>query len=185
VRGKLAFLLSVVCIFGAAAAVSSPAQAAEKTRHCAAKVGTATAKPSAPVCFAGFSEAVSYATGGAVLLPEGATSVTQAQLDRGYATSRAAAVTVIIGISYWNTNYQGSTWITYASAGCDNNKSTREWYYQFNSSWNDKTGSAKAYANCVGQYWEIGHGTWGEGVTVWTNWSGGPMNDQATFVEWK
>ena len=89
--------------------------------------------------------------------------MTQAQLNSG-AAKRAALVTVI-GISYWNTGYQGSTYTHTAGSGCDASADV-DWYFQFPSSWNDKTGSARAYSDCAGKYYEDGYGTYGGGASV-------------------
>src|SRR3954470_10379915 len=91
---------------------------------------------------------------------------------------------IVIGISFLNTNYQGNTYTHWANSGCDNDAG-REWYFQFPTNWNDRTSSARGYSLCTGRYWEIGTtGTSGAGAAVDTNWSGGPMNDHATFIEW-
>jgi len=184
VRKFLAVATSIACAaLGGAMTFQSSALAAGGEQHCVAQVGSATSKQGAPVCFPEFSQAISYATGGSVKLPAGTTSVTAAQLHRIFAAPRSvAAATYVIGISWWNTNFQGSTYTHTAPSGCTS--SGRDWYFQFPSSWNDKTSSADAFQGCTGYYWQNGNGTSGSGAFVATGWSGGPMNDRATFIDW-
>ena len=184
-RKLSAFFLSAACAAaGAAVVLQTPAFAVDGNRHCVAKVGSDTEKQGDPVCFSKFSQAVSYATGGAVRFSDDTTTVTKKQLEKIYAAPRTAvAETVVIGLSFVSQNFQGNSWTHTASAGCDDD-SAREWYYQFNSAWNDQTSSADAAARCTGIYWEAGHGTYGSGAWIRTGWSGGPMDNRATFIDW-
>ena len=184
VRKLAVTLVAASLVTASVVAVEAPAFAAASQKHCTAKVGTATSQPGKLVCFSKFADAISYVTSGSVKLPQDATSVTEEQLQQGYEKSRAAAPNIVIGISYANTSYQGNTFVHYAATGCDDDGG-REYYHQFNSEWNDETSSARGYSRCTGRYWEIGEtGTSGDGAGILTDWSGGAMNDKATFVEW-
>ena len=157
---------------------SAPAHAAPAALNCVAEAGTPTKAQGAPTCFATFAEAISFATHGAVKLPAGARTVTASQLQA------AALASSVLGISYWDTGYSGSTYTHTGATGCDTNSDV-DYYFQFPTSWNDKAGSAKEFGLCDGTYWENGYGTYGGGARVETNWSGGAMNDHATFIDWR
>jgi hypothetical protein len=102
-----------------------PAPAEDAGTHCASEavpVGS-NRTPGPPVCFDSFPDAISYATSGAVELPDGATTVTQQQLDQGAARPNgAAAVKVVIGVSHDGLDWPESPgtlthWVW--NRGCD------------------------------------------------------------------
>lgn len=137
------------------------------------------------VCFKTFAGAISHATGGLVQLPSDATSVTQKELDAGYAPAARngiAAASVVIGISYWDTDFDDWSWVHTAPSGCDSDLSV-EWQLAFvGSGWNDKIGSAEGYSQCEGIYFEHANFT---GAQVVTTWNGGPMDDEASSIQWR
>jgi hypothetical protein len=157
---------------------SAPAHAAPAALNCVAEAGTPTKAQGAPTCFATFAEAISFATHGAVKLPAGATALTTSQLKS------AALATTVLGVSYWNTGYSGSSYTHIGSGGCDTS-SDIDYYFQFPADWNDKAGSGREYGLCDATYWDNGHGTYGSGASVAADWSGGAMNDHATFIDWR
>jgi hypothetical protein len=155
---------------------SGPAQAAPAGQHCVAEAGTPTKAPGAPTCFATFPEAIAFATKGAVKLPAGA--------GPSQLTTTAALATTVLGVSYWNTGYSGSSYTHTGSSGCDTSGDV-DFYFQFPTAWNDKAGSGREYGLCDATYWDDGHGTYGSGASVAADWSGGAMNDHATFIDWR
>jgi hypothetical protein len=170
--------LSSALLLAAIFSASGPAQAAPPALHCVAEAGTPTTAPGVPTCFATFPEAISFATKGAVKLPAGATSLTASQL------TTAALASTVLGVSYWNTGYGGSSYTHLGGSGCDTNSDV-DFYFQFPAAWNDKAGSGREYGLCDATYWDNGHGTYGSGAQVAADWSGGAMNDHATFIEWR
>ena len=141
---------------------------------------TAVAGPA--TCFGSFAEAISFATGGAVRLPAGAHTVTQQQLDAGRARLMVeqpnVASSVLLGISYWDTGWTGSTWMHTGSYGCDTDPDV-DWQNAGplvgpGGGWDNQIGSAVAYSNCTGTYWANSN-FWGARID--TAWSGGVMNN--------
>jgi hypothetical protein len=183
-------LLAATLVTGSIVAAAAPAQAAP-AQHC---VAATTSSPNeisaAPVCFSTFAGAIAHATGGSVRLPAGATTVTEQELRTGYAklaaTDDIGIAAYVVGISYRNSGYQGSTFTHTASRECDNDVE-REFYYRLPSDWNNQISSAKGYALCTGTYFDgvNAAGTQGSGAKVDTNWSGGAMNDHAAFIQWR
>lgn len=138
-----------------------------------------------PVCFKTFAGAISHATGGLVRLPGDATSVTQKELDAGYARaakSGIAVTSVVLGISYWDTDFEDSSWAHTASSGCDGDLAA-EWTLSYvGSGWNDEIGSAVGYSQCEGVYFEHANFT---GAQVVTPWNDGAMDDEASSILWR
>jgi hypothetical protein len=181
--GRATIALALIAATTATATVAaSPANGAPVDQHCVGAAATGKQPLTAPVCFGSFAEAVRYATDGAVRLPAGATTVSQAELDRGYAAAGARVQTAVIGISFMNTAFTGASFTHTAAAGCVTG-AAREWFFQLPTGWNDRISSAQSFSNCLARYWENGNGVTGSGASVVTNWSGGPMNDRATFVD--
>lgn len=97
--------------------------------------------------FGTFAQAISYATGGVILIPEGlsmedaiaAFEDAMAQQDEG------ALPTTVIAIDYAWSGYRGSSLIWSASRGCAYVN-----YYYVNSmpGWNDRLSSTRGYAGC-------------------------------------
>ncbi|MEJ3742654.1 hypothetical protein WEI85_05090 [Actinomycetes bacterium KLBMP 9797] len=186
----------------AVVAVAVPASAAPATAHISSVRTAATPHcvvqatpagsvrtPAAAACFATFAESVAHATSGAVRLPANATQVTQQQLDAGYAKARAAApasggigiMAVVIGISYFNTGFSGSSSVHQAATDCDTNADV-DWL--INQLTNDNVfSSAQAFGQCQGIYYDLPNRPAG-GARVNTNWSGGAMDNRASSVEW-
>jgi len=134
-------------------------------------------------CFGSFAEAISFATNGAVRLPAGANTVTQQQLDAGRAQLEQpnSTTSVVLGISYWDTGWTGSSWIHTGSYGCDTDPDV-DWQNPGPlGGWDDKIGSARAYSNCTGTYWANSN-FWG--ANVGTDWSGGVMNNATSSIQW-
>jgi hypothetical protein len=165
-----------------------PAPAEDAGTHCASEavpVGS-NRTPGPPVCFDSFPDAISYATSGAVELPDGATTVTQQQLDQGAARPNgAAAVKVVIGVSHDGLDWPESPgtlthWVW--NRGCDADPGREYWVNNLGDDWNDRIDSAQGYNRCQGRYFE--HANL-KGASVSTNWAGGPLEDEATSIAWR
>ena len=168
------------------AAPASPRLAGGET-HCvsAAVPAGSTAVGGPATCFGSFPEAISFATHGAVRLPAGAHTVTQQQLDAGRAQlffeQPNVATSVVLGISYWNTGWTGSTWTHTGSYGCDTDPDV-DWQNPGPlGGWDNEIGSARAYSNCTGTYW-ANTNYWGASIN--TDWSGGVMNNATSSIQW-
>jgi hypothetical protein len=154
--------------------------------HCvSAAVPAGSAAMGGPVtCFGSFAEAISFATHGAVRLPAGAHTVTQQQLDAGRAQfeqPNSTTTSVVLGISYWDTGWTGSSWTHTGSYGCDTDPDV-DWQNPGPlGGWDDKIGSARAYSNCTGTYWANSN-FWG--ANIGTDWSGGVMNNATSSIQW-
>ena len=163
------------------------------TPHCvdeAIAVGS-TKAPAPRACFATFAESIAYATGGAVALAKDATTVTQQQLDAGYAARRSTMaragvtppVTVIIGISYQNTGFTGATTTHPTSSDCDTNADVDFFINQVTAANNNTYGSAQAFGQCQGTYYDLPNRPAGS-ARVNTPWSGGAMDNRTSSQEW-
>jgi hypothetical protein len=184
--GAMVVGLVVAGLHGPVAATDGPSTVA-KEQHCVSQAVRAGSneRPPQPRCYASFAQAIRAATHGAVVLKEGATRVTQEQLNDGYAKLRAKNVTfsyAVIGVSYWNLNYTGSTLTHTAAYGCDN-RTDKDWQLGYvGSSWNDKISSAQGFSNCLGRYWEHANFA-GRGIA--TNWAYDRyMNDRTSSIYW-
>lgn len=49
------------------------------------------------------------------------------------------------------------------------------------SSWFNEIGSGSGFSSCTGRYWELPNFL---GVNVDTGWSGGPMNNETSSIQW-
>jgi hypothetical protein len=185
----LAACLLTAGLAAPAAAAVDPAslRPAGTGTHCvssAVPAGSSIVAP-APRCFGSFPEAISFATGGAVQLPAGATTVTQAQLDAGRARllvqQPGMIQSVVLGISYWRTGYNGDTWTHTGSYGCDTDPDV-DWQNTGPlGSWDNEISSAQAYSSCTGKYWAL---TDFNGASITTWWSDGVMNNAASSIQW-
>lgn len=131
-------------------------------------------------CFDTFSDALAAATGGKVLVPKDfrPDDLTQDILD-------AATADTVLGVDYWDANFQGSTytWYTSHTPGCTDGST-----YGANlpSSWNDVISSGRGYAGCNNmKHYE--HANYGGSLKIcgqdWTSCATmGVMNDQTTSV---
>jgi hypothetical protein len=176
-----------------ATALSPTALSPAATTHCVSAAvpagSTSTAVPQAR-CFRTFADAVSYATDGAVRLPAGATRVTQAQLDAGRAQVQfqqpGIANSVVLGASYKDTGWTGSTWLHTGSYGCDTDPDV-DWQNNGDplsgpdGTWDNAIGSAEAFSDCHGTYWALPNFA---GANIGTRWSGGVMNNAASSIQW-
>jgi hypothetical protein len=139
------------------------------------------------VCFDNFPDAISYATAGAVELPDGATTVTQQQLDQGTDAARsngAAAVQVLIGASYDGVDWgSAATWHHWVqNRGCDADPGREYVTANVGDTWNDVIDSANGYNRCQGRYFE--HANF-RGASVSTNWGGGLLEDETSSIAWR
>jgi hypothetical protein len=187
-RLRIIFAATIAAAGLALAALHAPASAAPAPfgEHCVEYVGIGSATPKL-TCFSTFADATSYATSGAVQLPKDATTVTQAQLDAGYARAAAAGIViqaVTIGISYDGTGNTGASRTHTRDSGCDSDPG-REWWGDLPDDWNDRIGSAVGRSGCTGRYYEhTVNANTGGGDRVLTPWSGGALNNETSFIEW-
>jgi hypothetical protein len=131
-------------------------------------------------CFATFAEAIASATGGAVRLPATVTpdKVTQDML------SDPGIMTVVIGIDFQHSNYQGATLTWEASSGCSPGM-----YYYANtmpSGWDNILSSTKAYTGCNKNYSYENTYQGGAVRICYPNCSyiGDAMNDRTSSKKW-
>ncbi|MGH2792628.1 MAG: hypothetical protein ACRDJ0_16790 [Actinomycetota bacterium] len=114
--------------------------------------------PVAPVCFPTFSEALAFATNGALVVGAGFTplDLTDAMLNQAEQQQvqdlavETTAVATVIGIEYWNQNYDTSNYTYTASVndsgGCAGNTTWQIGYVgDFH---NDKWSSAQNFQSC-------------------------------------
>jgi hypothetical protein len=101
------------------------------------------AQVASQTCFATFSDALAFATNGSVAVSLNVTpgQVTEAMLQLSLAS------TVVIGIDWDSTSYNGSSQVWTASNGCD---FSHWWQVSYvGDAWNDRTESAKGFGGCV------------------------------------
>ena len=150
----IAMALSVAAI-NIVPAVAGDAEGAGQANHCVQRVseggkGAAQALPAAPPqCFASFSEAISFATDGAVVIPEDMRP--EEQLD-ALGDSLAALPqdkvvnSVVIAVDYNYKNYKAGSLTWTASSNC-----TSGLGYFANSmpdGWNNKASSTRGFGDC-------------------------------------
>jgi hypothetical protein len=171
---------------GPAAAAPSDFRVAGTT-HCVSAMVPAgsTATPAPERCFSTFRSAILFATGGTVRLPAGATTVTQQQLDAGRASAldyeQPMLTSVVLGISYLDTGWTGTTRVHTGSYGCDTDPDVDWQNAALSGIWNDSIGSASAFSDCTGTYWALANFL---GANIDTGWSSGVMNNAASSIQW-
>lgn len=132
-----------------------------------------------PQCFRTFSEAIRAATGGGVVLPEGATPD---QLDEA-ALRSAPPGRHVIGIEYWDANHKGASYTFWNDVTCTGSSfSVRRLP---NRRWNDKISSARAFANCNHSY-HYEHDDFKGAVKDCRRSCGslGALNDHTSSIKW-
>jgi hypothetical protein len=139
-------------------------------------------------CFATFTEAIAVATGGAVTdAPADSTTAAAdpAFAQRMSASSAATAAAAVLGISYVNSYYGGSSKVWQGSYGCDSSLDVDWQVANVGSTWNDRISSAQSYSSCQSKYWE--HAYYAGASTSWFISAGsfGTMNDRATSIQFR
>lgn len=152
----------------------APSGAASKG-HCAASPGQ---DPLVVSCFDTFSDAIYFATGGAVRLPAtvGPDELTEEMLQ-------PAADRTVISVEYKDPNYSGQSFVWYVnnSFGC-----TTGWSYAqptMPSGWNDVISSSASYGGChYVRHYE--HTYYGGSKIDCTCATMGAMNDKTSSLKW-
>jgi hypothetical protein len=143
--------------------------------HCAASPGQ---EPLVVSCFDTFSDAIYFATGGAVRLPAtvGPDELTEEMLQ-------PAADRTVISVEYKDPNYSGQSFVWYVnnSFGC-----TTGWSYAqptMPSGWNDVISSSASYGGCTYvRHYE--HTYYGGSKIDCTCATMGAMNDKTSSLKW-
>lgn len=120
-----------------------------KIRHCVVhidpvKPGQTVSTMSSSTCFARFSDAIAFATGGTVRLPS---SFSPDQFTPDILSGPSPATTTVIGEDFSDSGHSGSTltW-TSSTGGCSSTQSFQA--ASMPSGWNDVISSAYAFQNC-------------------------------------
>lgn len=160
-RVRIAAVVSVVATLAAVAVGGAAPAAASARPYCvlhASQGGTTD-------CYATFTEAIADATNGVIANAPATTKAAKGtDLDRrinaaaapaGSARAKAAAGGTLIGISYWDIDYEGAAWVVESDRACDNERSTGEWSSNFpGHAWDNQLSSAKVFANCWAFFWD-------------------------------
>lgn len=146
-------------------------------------------------CYSTFAEAVSAGTRGAVHLASNASpqSLTRRNLAAKVRASRTRSLRAmdctpdctgtIIGIDYWDTNWQGSSlmYTTTNSAGCT--AGSNYYWSSLPSPWNDQISSARSYTGCeYFHHWVNTGFSGGQYICVWSCANLGALNDTTSSV---
>lgn len=178
---RLATLAGALILVTAAATTTANAESsAAAGGHCTLGLApTGTTAPGAGTvrCFATLSDAVAFATGGAIRLPADAEVVTDAQAS----SAVGVATNPLLGIEYKDSSYRGSTWTLYGTSGSGCYGGVSYGFYHISRfGWGDTISSAKAYSGCTGVHYEDGDAS---GSTYnCTCSSMGVMNDETSAI---
>ncbi|HZI97190.1 MAG TPA: hypothetical protein VFD41_06650 [Actinomycetales bacterium] len=189
---KKSCLLAIATL--AAALIGAPAsaevgQSESVDTHCIATV-TADGGASPLTCYDDFRALVRELTGREPRSDLTSRNPTDRDLNphlyeeggAGAAGATQAAATVI-GISYEDTGFGGSSWVhSVGSGGC-----TSTTGYSISSlsgtSWDNRISSALTYANCQAQYWE--YANFGGALKLCGCSSMQAMNDKTSSIRWR
>jgi hypothetical protein len=191
----IAIALSLVAITVAPALASEPAAGDAQARHCVQSAsqggqGAPTAQEAAPPqCFVSFSEAISFATGRAVVIPDNLDFEQQLDVlgDSLASLQQDKAVNdVVLAVDYNYKNYKAGT-LTWEghSGNCVNGG---RWYYanSIGDGWNNKTSSTRGYADCGQNIVFEGYNRTGTIKTCWNDCSDlGALANEVSSREWR
>jgi hypothetical protein len=180
-------LLTLVCT-----ATAAPPQA-RASKHCVVKLqpaesGTTKLVSGTPECYPTFRDAILFATGGTILIPEGQPLGSQLDLleqeQKAAKDQLAKRSTFVIAIDYEHTGYGGDSLIWQYSSPC-----TPAGGYvasSMPSGWNDKLSSTRGYSDCSKNIL-FEHPSWtGTRLTCRPDCSSvGSMNDKTSSREWR
>jgi hypothetical protein len=156
-----AVTLGVTALSTATASAAAPAPAT--SRSCVMNVANGTT-----ACYSSFTTALSVATAGKITnAPDNAaaavrdeslaTRLNAAPTDKKKTTTTPdarAAASIVIGIEYDDTDFDGSSLIYSATAGCTSTTSDVDWQAaSLPSGWNDEIESYRTYANCWAKHY--------------------------------
>lgn len=151
----IAVALSIVAISVAPALASEPTESGAQARHCVQSVSEggkeATGKQpvAPPQCFASFSEAISFATGGSVVIPDNLDLEQQLHVlgDSLASVAQEKVVdTVVIAVDFNYKNYNAGT-LTWTS-GSNCSAGSYKYANSMPKHWDNKVSSTKGYGNC-------------------------------------
>ncbi|MFJ5050481.1 peptidase inhibitor family I36 protein [Streptomyces sp. NPDC088719] len=181
-------VLAVACaaVFMAPSAAAAQATQAKADTHCVANSDTEKV-----TCYDTFREAIAAATGGRITNA----SQEEAAQDKKFMdklnapadspTARAASSSShILGILYWDANYQGSSHLLLADSPCrDNSSWDFGWSTLYSTGFNDATSSIRTTGNCHMQVWEHANYTGASEFYTTDQPSLGVLNDQITSIK--
>ncbi|MGC0415536.1 hypothetical protein [Embleya sp. AB8] len=143
-------------------------------------------------CFATFREAISAATGGRVT---DAPSTAKAGLADEHLTKElndptsgtitpAAKTNVVIGITYWDSNFAGPSYVYTAGNQCTDSTGDIDFQVNIQNDWQNRISSFVGFGNCYLKLWENTY-WWGSSY----GFSGsagylGAMDDRAKSIQW-
>ncbi len=156
----LVAIVGLVAVPVAAQAGSGKVAAAPpRGAHCVASLSPASATGVSAVtgfsCFGTFSDAVGFASKGAVTLARSAEVASADATIRRQLHAYRALASPLLGIEYNSTGFGGSSLTLTGSGGSGCYGGTEYSFGNLGSyGWNDKIGSARTYSNCVGQHFK-------------------------------
>lgn len=147
-------LLPAACVLGVLS-IAAPAAAADTAEdptagaHCALDIDRAASNdPDAVQCFDSFAATIHHVTGGAVTLPDDATTVSEEVLQRATGSGRSAASgSVVVATVYDQAGYEGSSFALTASSGCGS-AGAKGFPRMSAYDWDNRVSSAKVYSGC-------------------------------------
>lgn len=173
---------------------ASPSSVAPDAAHTHCVVGAqsrhATAAPQPQRCFASFTTAISYATGGRVTdAPADARQAVASPSLKAELNRTPTAIqphSVVLGIQFWDIGYGGATYTVSGGGGCSPAFDPGEWYVNtLNGNWDNEISSFHSYSGCRTNLWE---NTYRSGATygyfVDAYYVGDAMNDRTSSIDW-
>jgi hypothetical protein len=176
----------ISCLVAPPVAAASPEESAGG-KHCVYNLSTSTEQ-----CFATFTQAIGFATGGLVTdaPADPATAAADPTFDQrinaaSSATTDPSITSAVLGVSWKDAGYSGASVSWSASSGCDSDADI-DWQVSYvGDTWNDIISSAKSYNNCQSKYWQ-NYKCWGSATSWFTSLSYfGTMNDRASSIQFR
>lgn len=196
----LGAVLPVLAFFpapaGASPATGSPSAAPQ---HCAVEVTKGSSEPSKVKCFATLTEAIKFATRGAITnapasVAGGANAAAlDALLGGGHkttGTAKAAAVSTIFGIEYDDANYgPGASLTFYGTVACTGPTTDVDYQISLPTNWYDRISSYQTFNNCYANHYYLqnygGQATgYSGGLAVMPTVGGINFNNNARSIRW-
>jgi hypothetical protein len=161
-----------------AGAAPAPNKGPAPLENCVIDVVSGSTTPAAERCFPNFTEAMRYATKGAITnapataaeaVKDPAFNALLGSSEKSSATREATAAAVVLEIGYDLVNYGGAS-VTFTGSGGNCTTPTTNIDYQINISagWQDRISSYRTYSNC----W-ANHYTWSNYVSPSTGYLSG------------
>jgi hypothetical protein len=177
---------------GAENDVETPPQSrANPEKHCVGKAQavkpgeqlSALSAETQETCFPTFSEAISFATRGAVQLPATAkpADLKEEHLKAGAASSMSGVTWYLIGLEYEHAAYGGSSFAFYATEPCGSIL-----YGTMPAGWDNIISSSRSFSQC-NHSWHFENPNFSGAVVdcgSQCDWLGDAMNDRTSSIFW-